>query len=35
MDKERKAIIKNSDMTEDIQQDSINVSHKDIDSYNI
>ena len=26
MDKERKAIIKNSDMTEDMQQDAINVA---------
>ena len=25
VDKERKAIIKNSDMTEDMQQDAINV----------
>ena len=35
MDKERKAIIKNSDMTEDMQQDAINVATKAIDSYNI
>ena len=35
MDKERKAIIKNSDMTEDIQQDEINVATKAIDSFNI
>ena len=28
MDKERKAIIKNSDMTEDMQQDAINVATK-------
>ena len=35
VDKERKAIIKNSDMTEDMQQDAINVSTKAIDSYNI
>ena len=34
-DKERKAIIKNSDMTEDMQQDAINVATKAIDSYNI
>ena len=34
VDKERKAIIKNSDMTEDMQQDAINVATK-IDSYNI
>ena len=33
MDKERKAIIKNSDMTEDMQQDAINVATKAIDSY--
>ena len=33
--KERKAIIKNSDMTEDMQQDAINVATKAIDSYNI
>ena len=32
MDKERKAIIKNSDMTEDMQQDAINVATKAIDS---
>ena len=35
VDKERKAIIKNSDMTEDMQQDAINVATKAIDSYNI
>ena len=35
VDKERKAIIKNSDMTEDMQQDAINVATKSIDSYNI
>ena len=35
MEKERKAIIKNSDMTEDMQQDAINVATKAIDSYNI
>ena len=35
MDKERKAIIKNSDMTEDMQQDAINVATKAIDCYNI
>jgi dynein light chain LC8-type len=34
-DKERKAIVKNSDMTEDMQQDAINVATKAIDSYNI
>ncbi len=33
MDKERKAIIKNSDMTEDMQQDAINVATKDIACY--
>ena len=35
VDKERKAIIKNSDMTEDMQQDAINVATKAIESYNI
>ena len=35
VDKERKEIIKNSDMTEDMQQDAINVATKAIDSYNI
>ena len=35
MGKERKAIFKNSDMTEDMQQDPINVATKAIDSYNI
>ena len=35
MDKERKAIIKDSDMTKDMQQDAINVITKAIDSYNI
>ena len=35
VDKERKAIIKNSDMTEDMKQDAINVATKAIDSYNI
>ena len=35
VDKERKAIIKNSDMTEDMHQDAINVATKAIDSYNI
>ena len=35
VDKERKAIIKNSDMTEDMQQDAINVATKAIDSYDI
>ena len=35
VDKERKAIIKNSNMTEDMQQDAINVATKSIDSYNI
>ena len=33
--KERKAIIKNSDMTEEMQQDAINVSTKAIDTYSI
>ena len=33
VDKERKAIIKNSDMTEDMH--AINVATKAIDSYNI
>ena len=33
--KERKAIIKNSDMSEEMQQDAINVSTKAIDSYSI
>ena len=33
--KERKAIIKNSDMTEEMQQDAINVSVKAIDTYSI
>ena len=35
VDKERKAIIKNSDMTEDMKQDAINVATKAINSYNI
>ena len=33
--KERKAIIKNSDMSEEMQQDAINVATKAIDSYSI
>ena len=35
MDKERKAIIKKSDMKEDMQQDAINVETKAFDFYNI
>ena len=35
MDKERKAIIKNSDMTEDMQQDAITVATNAINSINI
>ena len=34
-EKERKAIIKNSDMSEEMQQDVINVSSKAIEMYSI
>ena len=34
MDKERKAIIKNNDMTENMQKDTINLKNKENDYYN-
>jgi len=35
MDREKKAIIKNSDMLEDMQQDAVNVATKAIETYSI